>query len=70
LGGQNEWIDYLVILALRNLSVVGGDPGRRAVREALASDNANVPKRLNKESWKRDWMAIETRQFISDILQE
>jgi len=66
----DEWIAYLVILALRNLSVAGGDPGRRAVREALISDNANVPERLNKESWKRDWMAMETRQYISDILQE
>jgi len=70
LGGQNEWIDYLVILALHNLSNVGGDPGRRAVREALTSDNANVLERLNKESWKRDWITIETRQFISDILEE
>jgi len=70
LGGQNEWIDYLVILALHNLSNVGGDPGRRAVREALTSDNANVLERLNKESWKRDWITIETRRFISDILEE
>jgi hypothetical protein len=66
----DEWIAYLVILALRNLSVAGGDPGRRAVREALISDNANVPERLNKESWNRDWMAMETRQYISDILEE
>jgi hypothetical protein len=70
LGRQDELIDYLVILALRNLSVVGGDPGRRAVREKLTSDNANVLERLNKEPWKRDWMAMETRQYISDILEE
>lgn len=70
LGRQNEWIDYRVIAALRGLAVVGGDPGRRAVREALTVDNVDILRGLRESSWKWDWVAVEVRRLISEFLKE
>jgi len=71
LGRQDEWIDYKVIFILCKL-VVMGEPGRHAVHDALSGltpENANILRRLHEESWKRDWMAIQARPWISEILE-
>jgi len=66
----NEYIDYNIIWALRNVAAYGGDPGWSALDTALTPEDTARLKKLRDSSsgWKEEWMAKGVRVRISEIL--
>ena len=70
-SAEGSWEGYDLVWTLRNLTVCGGDSGRRAVLDATTDDLRRILPHIS-ESVRRFWgdaLALETGELIAETWQ-
>ena len=69
MGRPDDTIDFNIIETFNGLLHHTGEPGKRAVQEALMPDSIGALKMLRKASWK-EWQTHYVENWVGKILGE